>query len=335
MRIKSIFRRGYGAGAALAAALAIIILFSSLAPALAQSTPAVPPAFYGRVFYDAYGGTLAPAGLTVDIYVENENQPRGDSLQTRSDGWYGGPLGTDPRYVVSGTEADVGKRLVFKVNGQPAATYDSSGRPMTVTFQFDQVQQVDLVVMGPEVESTDPADGATGVPVDKTITVTFKGAVQQGDNFAGIALKDASGKAVEVDKSLSDRILTIKPKAPLAGSTAYTVNIPAGAVKDAVAGIPLAKDFSFTFTTEQDKTPPAVQYCDPADGTASVPVNKTITITFTEDVQEGPQYAGVSMVDDQNNAVTLQKSISGRVLTLKCVCQYKIDPPDNVKVIHQ
>jgi methionine-rich copper-binding protein CopC len=302
------------AGAALAAALALLMIL--VLPGFAQ-VPQPPLPFYGKVFLGAYGQNPAPDGLEVAIYVGSETSPRGTPVKT-ANGWYGGPLGTDPKYNVPITEADFGKSLTFKVNGVTAQTFDASGSPQVVTVDVNRASfQVDLVVPAPEVESTDPTNGATGVPADKTITVTFKGAVQQGDKFADIAVKDASGKAVEVDKSISDRVLTIKPKAPLAGSTAYTVTIPAGAVKDAVAGIPLAKDFTFSFTTEQDKTPPAVQNCDPAAGATNVPVNKTITVTFTEDVQEGPQFANISLVDEQNNTITLQKSISGRVLTLK------------------
>lgn len=299
----------------LALVLALVLLAAPAA--FAAGPPQLPAQYYGRVFIGSYNGSLAGESLAVQAFVGDETSPRG-TLNTSASGWYGGPGVDDSKLIVPGESADVGKPVTFKVNGQPAKTY-LGGAQENVIWRSGDVLQVDLVVVGPEVESTDPVDGATGVPADRTITVTFKGAVQQGDNFAGIALKDASGKAMEIESSLSDRVLTIKPKTPLAGSTVYTVTIPAGAVKDAVAGIPLAKDFTFTFTTEQDKTPPAVQNCDPADGTASVPVNKTITITFTEDVQEGPQYAGISLVDDQNNAVTLQKSISGRVLTLKPV----------------
>ncbi|WP_035107140.1 Ig-like domain-containing protein, partial [Desulfovirgula thermocuniculi] len=309
-----------------AAALLITALVSWAAPGAAQEVPLLPDAFYGQVYAGQYGGGLIQQGAEVAIYVGDETTPR---VQPRAvaNGWYATENNCyllQPIYA-----ADVGKVLTFKVNGVPAKTY-YNGVETTLKVHVNPangvqeayVARVDLVVPAPEVESTDPVNGATGVPADKTITVTFKGAVQQGDNFAGITLKDASGKAVEIDKSISsDRVLTIKPKAPLAGSTAYTVTVPAGAVKDAVAGIPLAKDFTFSFTTEQDKTPPAVQKCEPADGATNVPVNVTITVTFTEDVQEGPQYAGISLVDEQNNSVKdLQKSISaGKVLTLKPV----------------
>ena len=102
------------------------------------------------------------------------------------------------------------------------------------------------------VISTDPSGGATGVPVDKTITVTFSETVQQGANFNSISLKDNNGNPIAADISTNDndRVLYIKPNGNLAYSTEFTVIIPAGAVKD-MAGNPLSSNNSFSFTTVQ------------------------------------------------------------------------------------
>jgi hypothetical protein len=100
----------------------------------------------------------------------------------------------------------------------------------------------------PTVASTDPANNATGVPVGKTITVTFSEDVQPGPAFDGISLKDAQGNAVAIAKNLSGRVLTIRPGANLAYSTVYTVTIPAGAVRDLPSNV-LAVGYTFSFTT--------------------------------------------------------------------------------------
>jgi len=47
----------------------------------------------------------------------------------------------------------------------------------------------------PEVESTDPANGAVDVPPDKIIKVTFTEEVVKGNAFADIVLKNAEGKS--------------------------------------------------------------------------------------------------------------------------------------------
>ncbi|WP_194174955.1 Ig-like domain-containing protein [Desulfofundulus thermobenzoicus] len=98
------------------------------------------------------------------------------------------------------------------------------------------------------VAGTEPVDGATDVPVDRTITVTFSKDVQPGPAYDSITLKNAAGGTVSVTKNIGGRILTIKPNATLAYSTTYTVTIPAGVVQDA-AGNSLAGDYAFSFTT--------------------------------------------------------------------------------------
>ncbi len=126
------------------------------------------------------------------------------------------------------------------------ATYD--GKTATITVTVAAATQPPQDTTPPEVKSTDPASGAANVPVDKTLTVTFSEDVEAGDAYAGIAVKNAAGVAVDVNRSISGNVLNLDPKANLAYSTVYTVTIPASAVKDK-AGNALAKEFVFSFTT--------------------------------------------------------------------------------------
>ncbi|MEW5935068.1 MAG: Ig-like domain-containing protein, partial [Bacillota bacterium] len=133
-------------------------------------------------------------------------------------------------------------------------------------------------VVRPYVSTTDPADKATGVPVDKEIKVVFSESVSAGDSFAGIALKDASGKAVEVSTRIEGSALYIKPKAALAYGAAYTVVIPARAVKDS-DGYGLSADYTFSFTTAAKEVqppppPPVVSFKDMASHWAAEAVGK-------------------------------------------------------------
>jgi len=98
------------------------------------------------------------------------------------------------------------------------------------------------------VESTDPANGAVDVALDKVIKVTFNEDKVAGDAFADIVLKNAGGKEISTKVAISGSDLTIRPNARLEYSTKYTVAIPAGAVKDA-AGNPLKEAYTFSFTT--------------------------------------------------------------------------------------
>jgi hypothetical protein len=89
-----------------------------------------------------------------------------------------------------------------------------------------------------DLRSTDPADGAIEVPVDKTIAVTYNMDVLAGTEFGAISLKTGE-TTVQIVSSVSGSVLTIDPAPYLDSNKTYTVTIPAGAVKKA-DGTPLA-----------------------------------------------------------------------------------------------
>lgn len=100
----------------------------------------------------------------------------------------------------------------------------------------------------PRVDTTNPANNATGVPVNKTIIVTFSESVVEGVYFGDITIT-SGGKTVSYTCELSDSTLTLNPDSDYAYSTTYTVTIPAGVVEDA-AGNLLADAYTFSFTTQ-------------------------------------------------------------------------------------
>ncbi|MCL5040745.1 MAG: Ig-like domain-containing protein [Firmicutes bacterium] len=105
----------------------------------------------------------------------------------------------------------------------------------------------------PMVSGGDPAAGAAGIPVEKTVTVRFNEEVREGPNYGGMAIKDQHGNAVPFTASLSGSTLTLQPLTRLSYGTAYTVTVPDGAVQD-MAGNVLAQAYTLTFTT---RTAPA------------------------------------------------------------------------------
>ena len=100
------------------------------------------------------------------------------------------------------------------------------------------------VTVGPGVAETDPADGATNVSPDKTITVTFSESIQAGADIGNITFNNTVADYVY---SVNGSVLTIDPTTDL-DSSAYTVTIPATAV-EGLQAIPMAADYSFSFTT--------------------------------------------------------------------------------------
>lgn len=101
----------------------------------------------------------------------------------------------------------------------------------------------------PTVTATDPADGATDVPVGNNVTVTFSESV---DVAAGaIAVACPSGNQVATNDAASDvTSVTLDPASDLPATTACTITIDAAGVTDN-DGAPdtLAGATSFGFTT--------------------------------------------------------------------------------------
>ena len=112
---------------------------------------------------------------------------------------------------------------------------------------------VEVVVMNPVTEitvtATSPDDGTTGVSLTPTITVTFNENVNADTGYGQITLKDAGNNNINIGTSISGNVLTITPDNSLSYSTAYTVTIPAAAVKSESAGANMGEQYIFSFTT--------------------------------------------------------------------------------------
>jgi|GEM_PF-1409364 len=157
----------------------------------------------------------------------------------------------------------------------------------------------------PQVVSTDPANGATGVAVDKTITVTFDDVIiQQGDNFDNIAVK-AGGTTVATTSAVSNYTLTITPEGRWAYSTTYNVTIPAGAVKNE-AGAPLQDTYTFSFTTRSKPSggAPAPEPT-PTPPSAVEPVSDSVVNNAIEEAEETGQVT--IEVNKEETALTIEQ----------------------------
>jgi putative cell wall-binding protein/methionine-rich copper-binding protein CopC len=99
----------------------------------------------------------------------------------------------------------------------------------------------------PQLIKTDPADGAVGIPVSKTITLTFNEDVDV--NFDKITLSCSDQTAVGYSGSVQGNVINITPQTDLEPVTEYTVQIDSGAVKD-LAGNPF-DTYTFSFKTDK------------------------------------------------------------------------------------
>ena len=86
-----------------------------------DAIPTVPNTLYGTV---ALNGEWAEVGTTIEAYVGDDPNPRGE-FEVETDAWY---------YIgVEGSESDEGKTITFKVNGVPVdqtAVWHASTSPL-------------------------------------------------------------------------------------------------------------------------------------------------------------------------------------------------------------
>lgn len=103
----------------------------------------------------------------------------------------------------------------------------------------------------PTVTKTNPLNQTGGVMRETSIVVRFSEKVVKGKAIQNLALTDGNGNAVPYTYEIKDNLLTITPKKNLKYSMAYTLLVPASAVKDK-AGNALKKDYTLNFISEED-----------------------------------------------------------------------------------
>src|SRR3984893_17710557 len=134
--------------------------------------------------------------------------------------------------------------------------------------------------VAPTVISTNPANLATGVPVNQIVTATFNNAMNPTTiNTVTFTVAGPSGAAIMGMVTYSGTTATFTPAANLTASTKYTGTITTDS-KDP-AGNALAINFVWTFTTG---TIPTVTSTTPANLATGVPLNQKISATFTEPI---------------------------------------------------
>ncbi|HWW18534.1 MAG TPA: Ig-like domain-containing protein, partial [Candidatus Saccharimonadales bacterium] len=149
---------------------------------------------------------------------------------------------------------------------------DPAGAPLAANFVWTFT-----TAPPPSVVSTIPVSGATAVGVNTTISATFSEAMNAATiNAATFTVTGPGATPVAGVVTYAGNTATFTPTAILANSTLFTATITTGA-KDP-AGVPLAANFVWTFTTAP---PPTVVCTVPANGAVTVAESITVTATFS------------------------------------------------------
>src|SRR3989454_948724 len=135
--------------------------------------------------------------------------------------------------------------------------------------------------VAPTVTAQAPAPGATGVPLNTTVTVAFSKAMNAASITTATFRLRAAGSAADVPATVTvnaaGTLATLTPSSPLAAGTVYTATV-AAAVTD-TSGTALGAGSLWRFTTA---VAPTVTAQAPASGATGVPLNTTVTATFSK-----------------------------------------------------
>src|SRR2546425_766657 len=130
--------------------------------------------------------------------------------------------------------------------------------------------------VAPTVTAQAPAPGATGVPLNTTVTGTVKQGVEEDSRTPRTLRHHATSSTADVPATVTvnaaGTLATLTPSSPLAAGTVYTATV-AAAVTD-TSGTALGADSLWSFTTD---VAPTVTAQAPAPGATGVPLNTTVT----------------------------------------------------------
>jgi VCBS repeat-containing protein len=194
----------------------------------------------------------------------------------------------DPLFTLNpAIDLTPGESCTLTVFAAQVVDDDAIDPPDLMTTDFVASFTVDAA---PSVSSVTPANGATGVAVNATITVDFSEPVTIG-SAAAFSLECPAATPLGFTVT-SPAVLpatassfTLTPAGNLPGGTVCQLTVFAAAVSDGDPADPpdtMLADFTSTFTTVD--TAPSVTSTNPASGATNVNPTSTISIDFSESV---------------------------------------------------
>jgi hypothetical protein len=164
----------------------------------------------------------------------------------------------------------------------------------------------------PTVLSTIPANNATGVELDQTISATFSVPMNSGTFTSSTFFVKQAGNTVNGVISYNGNTVSFNPDNNLAYGSTYIVTLTTG-VKN-TEGTPMATDYVWAFTTKTAPAPTVI-LTDPANNEGGVILTKQIKATFNEPMDETTLNNSTFTLKQGSNTVIGTVSCTGAVAT--------------------
>jgi PKD repeat protein len=210
----------------------------------------------------------------------------------------------------------------------PKHTYTAPGSytvSLTVSNSAgnNTVTKTDYIVVSqdttaPVVLNVTPTNGASDLPVNQVITVTFSEPISAGAAYDKIKVITPDNKAKVINKTINGNTLTIKSNYSYSYGDTYKLVIPVGSVTD-LAGNNLTNVYNSNFTIG---TIPTIVSVDPVDKAGNVSTSKTITVTFSNNVTAGTAYNKIKVITPNGQAKVISKTLNGSTLMITTAYSY-------------
>ncbi|MCI4338618.1 MAG: Ig-like domain-containing protein, partial [Thermoplasmata archaeon] len=134
-----------------------------------------------------------------------------------------------------------------------------------------------LLPLDPLIDTTSPANGATGVDLRNPVTVAFGFSMAPGPTGAAVGI--VPRVLFAENWSAGNSTLTIQPLSPLAPNSSYLVTLGVGSVT--AGGIPFPSDYFLQFATGALSPQPRVVSSNPLNGSTGLARSTNLTIGFS------------------------------------------------------
>lgn len=167
-----------------------------------------------------------------------------------------------------------------------AAQSAAASNSLAADYVWSFIAGLTADTTAPTVISTVPVSGATSIPTNQIVSVTFSEVMDSATITATgtftVAVAGVGGAAVPGTVSYAGSIATFTPSSALTPSTEFTATITTAA--EDLSGNALAANYVWSFTTGTgpDTTSPTITLTSPASAAMNVLLNAAVSATFSK-----------------------------------------------------
>lgn len=167
-----------------------------------------------------------------------------------------------------------------------------------------------------QVTSTNPANNAVNVALNKIIKINFNQNIKFGSSPIEL-YATSSGTPKPFTSTINGNVLSITPQSLLSIGTMYTVILHPNSITD-LSGNGLASQFTTRFTTT---TSPVVKSTSPVNNSQGVALNKVIQFSFDKNIKLASN-PWIELKNQFGTAKAFTTSVSGNKLNIKATSQF-------------